>query len=434
MSAVRFALRRASAATALITATLLPLAAAVGATLVPTAPALSPLAQLGARLFHDERLSGSGRMSCATCHSGSHAYGPPGRSSVMSGGPQLKTPGFRAVPSLEYLYLQPAFGIGPDSDQPIPLTEHAQLASGHARAVKTAQAPQAAANLVPQGGLFWDGRVDRLDQQVAGPLYNPAEMDGGSPSRVLRKLQTGPYAADFVRLFGPAIFREPRLALEDAALAIARYELESPAFHPFTSKFDAWREGKARLTPAEMRGYRLFNDPAKGNCAACHVDQPTPGEPRPLFTDFQYEALGVPRNPAIPANRDADYYDLGLCGPFRTDLRKETRYCGMFLTPSLRNVALRHVFFHNGIFHSLRQVLEFYVNRDLHPERFYPRDTDGHVIKYNDLPARYRTNVDTTDPPLNRRPGDAPALTPGEMRDIIEFLGTLTDGYGRRSP
>lgn len=142
----------------------------------------------------------------------------------------------------------------------------------------------------------------------------------------------------------------------------------------------------------------------------------------------------MPRNAAVPANRKPDYYDLGLCGPFRTDLREETQYCGMFLTPSLRNVALRRVFFHNGIFHSLRQVLDFYVNRDLHPERFYPRDAAGDVIKYNDLPARYRTNVDAVDPPFDRRPGDPPALTPAEIQDVISFLDTLTDGYRARVP
>jgi cytochrome c peroxidase len=412
----------------MLAATLL-LAITFGNTPAGTPQTLSPMARLGARLFHDRRLSASGRMSCASCHSPSHAYGPPGSASVMLGGPKLQTPGSRAVPSLEYLYLQPAFGIGMDSDQPTPLAQQAQLASSHARVLKTAQAPQAAAaNLVPMGGLFWDGRADRLDQQIDRPLYNPAEMDGGPPERVLRKLETSPYAGNFKKLFGPEIFHEPQLALDDAAFAIARYELESPAFHPFTSKFDAWLAGKARFTPAELRGYRLFNDPAKGNCAACHLDKPTPGVPRPLFTDFQYEALGVPRNPAIPANRNPDYYDLGICGPFRTDLRKETQYCGMFLTPTLRNVALRQVFFHNGIFHSLRQVLDFYVNRDLHPERFYPRNTSGNVTKFDDLPARDRTNVDRVDPPFNRHPGDPPALTPAEIQDVIAFLDTLTDG------
>lgn len=279
----------------MLAAILLPIGAASGNTPLRSPAPLSNMAQLGARLFHDMRLSASERMSCASCHSPSHAYGPAGSASVMLGGPELKTPGFRAVPSLEYLYLQPAFGIGADSDQPIALAHQAQLASGHARALKTAQAPQAAAaNLVPQGGLFWDGRADRLDEQIDGPLYNPAEMDAGPPARVLRKLATAPNAGYFVRIFGPAIFREPQLALDDAALAIARYELENPAFHPFTSKFDAWLAGKARLTATELRGYRLFNDPAKGNCAACHLDKPTQAEPSRISSTRRWACRATP--------------------------------------------------------------------------------------------------------------------------------------------
>jgi cytochrome c peroxidase len=400
----------------------------------PAARPLSAVAQLGADLFYDQRLSGSGRLSCASCHSPAHAFAPAGGAAVVLGGPRLRTPGVRAVPSLRYLYRQPSFSIGPDiqgdNDHVAPLAQQALLAAGHARALKSAQAPQAAAsNLVPQGGLFWDGRADTLEQQVDGPLYNPLEMDAGPPARVLHALATAPYASDFRRLFGQSVFENPQLAVDEAMFAIARYQIESSDFHPFTSKFDAWLAGKARFTPAELRGYELFNDPAKGNCAACHLDQPTSDGLPPLFTDFQYEALGAPRNPAIPANRDPRYYDLGLCGPYRSDLSGQTQYCGMFLTPSLRNVATRRVFFHNGVFHSLERVLDFYVNRDLHPERFYPRDPAGRVIRYDDLPARYRGNIDTVDAPFNRRPGDRPALTREQIRDVIAFLDTLTDGY-----
>lgn len=404
------------------------------ALLEPAARPLSAVARLGARLFYDERLSGSGRLSCASCHSPAHAYGPPGRAPVVLGGPRLRTPGVRAVPSLRYLYRQPAFSIGPDSagdsDQVITLAQQALQADGRSRVQKSAALPQAAAgNFVPQGGLFWDGRADTLEQQSNGPLYNPLEMDAGSPGRLIARLEAAPYAEDFVRLFGRGIFENPQLAADEAMFAIARYQIENPDFHPFTSKFDAWLAGKARFTAAELRGYRLFNDPAKGNCAACHLDQPTPEGMPPLFTDFQYEALGAPRNAVIAANRAPRYYDLGLCGPYRTDLSRETRYCGMFLTPSLRNVATRHVFFHNGVFHSLQQVLDFYADRDTHPERFYPRNAAGQVIEYDDIPRQYRANVDRVDAPLNRHPGDPPALTSTEIKDVIAFLGTLTDGY-----
>jgi cytochrome c peroxidase len=401
---------------------------------MPADPPLSAMARLGERLFFDERLSASGRMSCASCHSPAYAFGPPRSTAVVMGGPRVSTSGFRAVPSLEYLYREPAFTIGPDiengNDIPVPLSRQAQAATGHARVLKTAQAPQAAAsNLVPQGGLFWDGRADTLEQQINGPLYNPAEMDGGTVQEVASKLSSGPCAADFKQLFGPNVFQNASMAVDEAMFAIGRYEIEDPAFHPFTSKYDAWLEGKARLTRTELAGYLLFNDPAKGNCAACHLDQPTRSGQPPLFTDHQFEALGAPRNPAIPANRDPHYYDLGICGPYRTDMRAQTQYCGMFLTPTLRNVALRRVFFHNGVFHSLGQVLDFYVNRDLHPARFYPRAADSTVIKYDDMPARYRVNVDTVDAPFNRHPGERPALTPAQIQDVIAFLDTLTDGY-----
>jgi cytochrome c peroxidase len=178
-----------------------------------------------------------------------------------------------------------------------------------------------------------------------------------------------------------------------------------------------------------MQGYLAFNDPAKGNCAACHLDKPTKDGQPPLFTDFQYEALGVPRNAAIPATHDPSYYDLGICGPYRTDMYDQTQYCGMFLTPSLRNTATRKFFFHNGAFHTLEDVLDWYVNRDLHPERFYSKDTSGNVGKYDDIPAQYRQNVDTTDAPFNRHPGDQAALNRREIQDVVAFLHTLNDGY-----
>lgn len=404
----------------------------------PASRPLSAVAQLGAKLFHDQHLSGSDRLSCASCHSPAHAYGPPNAGPVMLGGPRLNTPGVRAVPSLRYLYRQPAFSIGPDSagdnEQVTSLAQQALRAAGQARVVKTAASRQVAAtNLVPQGGLFWDGRADTLEQQIDGPLYNPLEMDAGSPARVIHRLETAPYAGDFVRLFGPGVFQNPHLAADEALFAIARYQIESPDFHPFTSKFDRWLAGRARFTRAERRGYELFNDPARGNCAACHPDKPTRDGLPPLFTDFQYEALGVPRNSALARNRDPRYYDLGLCGPYRTDLGHEAQYCGMFLTPSLRNVATRHAFFHNGVFHSLEQVLDFYVNRDLHPERFYARNRASHGVPYDDLPPRYRDNVDRVDAPFNRRPGDPPALTRAQIQDVMAFLDTLTDGYSGAS-
>ncbi len=110
----------------------------------------------------------------------------------------------------------------------------------------------------------------------------------------------------------------------------------------------------------------------------------------------------------------------------RTDL------CGAFKVPSLRNVAQRQVLFHNGRFTSLKEALTFYGQRDTNPEKWYPLDAAGSVRKFDDLPAAYRGNVNTTEAPYNRKPGDAPALTDAEIDDVVAFLRVLSDGYAPR--
>jgi cytochrome c peroxidase len=398
----------------------------------PPAKPLSAMARLGRAVFVDASLSSSGRLSCASCHSPRHAYGPPGDAPAVNGGPEVSRQGVRAVPSLMYLERQPSFSIGPDDDEneTVSLTQLAVLGQQTPRTKKTAtNTMETAANVVPQGGLFWDGRADTLQDQALGPLLSPLEMDGGSVAAVAAKLRRAAYSGRMARLFGASVFATPRLAVSETLFAVARYQIEEPSFHRYTSKFDYWLEGKARLTPEELRGYRLFNNPEKANCSGCHLDEPRPDGLPPLFTDGQFEALGAPRNPALAANRDKAYFDLGICGPYRTDMRNETQFRGMFRTPTLRNVATRRVFFHNGVFHSLMEVQDFYNYRDTEPERVYPRAADGAVARFGDIPLAYRGNVDVDDPPFDRHLGDQPAMTPEEERDIIAFPRTLTDGY-----
>ncbi|HEX4260177.1 MAG TPA: cytochrome c peroxidase [Acetobacteraceae bacterium] len=398
----------------------------------PPAGPLSAMAELGQDIFFDASLSRSGKLSCAACHQPAHAYGPPGDAPAMMGGPAMARQGVRAVPSLMYLERHPAFSVGPDNEEneTVTLAQMVALTRGAARAQKNANdTAQSAAALVPQGGLFWDGRADSLQQQALGPMLDPREMDGGSVDELAGKLRRAAYAPLFVQLFGPAILNNRGLLVAEAQFAVGRYQIEDPAFHPYSSKFDAWLEGRARLNPAQLRGYVLFNDADKADCAGCHVDRVSADGTPPLFTDFQFEALGAPRNTALRANANPAYFDLGVCGPYRRDMRAQTQYCGMFLTPTLRNVARRHVFFHNGVFRTLQQVMDFYAFRDVAPERVYPRATDGKVAKYNDLPAADRGNVDVTDPPFGRPLGGKPAMTEPEERDIIAFLGTLTDGW-----
>src|SRR6185437_4491859 len=143
---------------------------------------LSAMARLGRDIFFDTSLSSSGKLACASCHSPDHAYGPPTDGPVMLGGPDLTLPGLRAVPSLTYLERQPDFSIGPEKedadDNVAPLARQAEAGKTAVRAEKIATQTAQSQNIVPQGGLFWDGRADTLQIQASGPLLDPREMDG----------------------------------------------------------------------------------------------------------------------------------------------------------------------------------------------------------------------------------------------------------------
>jgi cytochrome c peroxidase len=230
-------------------------------------------------------------------------------------------------------------------------------------------------------------------------------------------------------VFGANILLDVNQAFDKLTQALQQYQLEDTTFNAYTSKFDAVLRGQASLSEQEARGLVLFNDPAKGNCAACHPSSVQADGQHPLFTDFSYDALGVPRNMEIPANADAAYFDLGLCG--RPELADQPQLCGAFKVPSLRNVALRRSFFHNGFFKNLKDVLTFYVQRDTHPEKWYPRKPDNSIDKFNDLPMLYRVNVNVDEAPYNRGEGGTPALSDAEIDDVIAFLNTLTDNWQR---
>ena len=263
-----------------------------------------------------------------------------------------------------------------------------------------------AANLVPQGGLFWDGRADTLQAQALVPLLDPLEMDGGGIDEVAAKLRQAALRRAIVQLFGAAIFGNAadgggRGAVRGRRATRSRTEL-SPLHQQV--RLLAGRAGPAQ--PAELRGYLAVQRPGQGQLRRLPSRPPAPDGLPPLFTDHQFEALGVPRNNALAANRDPCYFDLGICGPYRTDMAGETQYCGMFLTPTLRNVATRQVFFHNGVYRTLQQVMDFYNFRDTQPEKIYPAGADGAVAKFDDIPPRYRVNVDIVDPPFDRQPGE----------------------------
>lgn len=378
-------------------------------------PSPDTLAEMGRRLFMDPGLSASGRQSCASCHDPAHGFGPPNALAAQPGGPAMNRHGYRAAPTLRYLH------------GPFAFTEH-----------YIDEFDNQGADSGPAGGRTWDGRVDDPRQQAMMPLLDPDEMANASPADIVAKVRRAPYAAEFDAVFSPPgqdVFEDPDAVIAWVTTALAYFEQSAEDFHPFTSRYDAYLRGELHLTAGEERGRRLFNDPERGNCASCHPSAATSSTViYPRFTDFEYSALGVPRNASMQANHDPGFFDLGLCGPRRSDLKNHPEYCGAFRAPGLRNVATRQRFFHNGSFRSLRDVVDFYVTRDITPERWYPRGPDGRVRKFDDLPAAYQANVKADAPPFLPWPDGRPRLSPAEIDDVVAFLRTLTDADLRAAP
>jgi cytochrome c peroxidase len=368
---------------------------------------VSAMAALGRKMFFDASLSASGRLACAGCHSAEHAYGPPDGRAVQLGGPALDREGVRAVPSLRYVLNR------------TPVWSASYAASPAERLVEGLEPPA--------GGYGWDGRFNLLREQASFPLLSPNEMANASPEDVVTKLRHARYAGQFRRIFGATIFSNPGRAFLSARLALERFELEDQSFHPYPSRYDGYLDGREQLSAQELRGLALFSEPARGNCASCHLVTTGADGSHPLLTDYQFEALGVPRNPELLANANPAYFDQGLCGPLRTDQMHMAAYCGMFKTPTLRNVATRAVFFHNGSFHTLKSALQFYVRRDTSPELWYPPSNAGDINKFDDLPPSARANVDVIDEPLTRARGGEPAWSEEEIDAVIAFLQTLSD-------
>jgi cytochrome c peroxidase len=373
-------------------------------------PTVQQLADLGRALFSDASLSASGKLSCASCHDPRHAYGNPTAFVAQIGGEHGDRVGFRNTPSLTYLH------------SPVPFTEH----------FLESEVTLGRDDEGPTGGRTWDGRIDGAAQQALMPLTDPNEMANADLPAIAARVRRDPIAARFREVAsapGEDVFDDPEATAEWAAVALATFEQTPAEFHPFTSKYDAWLRDQVELTPREQHGLALFNDPKKGNCAGCHPSSHKNPQARlPIFTDFGFVALGVPRNAALPANRDPAFHDLGLCGPLRKDLATHKEYCGAFRTPSLRNVARRQAFFHNGAIRSLRDAVAFYVTRDTAPARWYPRARDGRVQRFDDLPEDYWANLER-GVPFKPFSDGRPRLNSREIDDIVAFLRTLDDGY-----
>jgi cytochrome c peroxidase len=373
------------------------------------------MVMLGEHLFFDEALSVNGNQSCASCH-------------------------------------DPAWGFtGPDPD----INAHGAVYPGSVAELAGNRKPpsSAYATLSPVlhydgslfiGGNFWDGRAtgERLGNpaadQAQGPFVNPVEQALPDVATVVSRVCSSDYAGLFTAVWGSDVCVAANVAeaYDAIALSIAAYEA-SPASNAFTSKYDAYLAGDARLTREERKGLALFR--GKGKCAKCHVLGRGRDKEPALFTDFTFDNLGVPRNPenpwyGMPAafNPDgANWIDYGL-GAFlatRPDYAALAEdFMGQQKVPTLRNVDRRpaptdvKAFGHNGYFKSLEQIVHFYNTRDVKPT--CANDfTAAEAMRAGCWPApEVADNVNTSELGNLR-------LSPDDERAIVAFLRTLSDGY-----
>lgn len=377
----------------------------------PPTPTLTSNEQLGKLLFFDERLSANSNQSCATCHSAAAGWTGPlehvnGASGVYEGSIAGRFSN-RKPSSAAYATQAPTFHLA-DAD---------------------------AGDFV--GGNFWDGRAtgERLGNpaadQALGPFLNPVEQALPDDRAVVDRVCAGPYAALFLQVWGSSACDDAAAAFGNIGRSIAAYE-GSGEVNQFTSKYDAFLAGRAALTPQEERGLRLFE--GQGRCADCHPSRPGPDGTPPLFTDFTFDNIGVPRNASNPYYTSPDnpkgqaWVDEGL-GGFVSGRPGFARYAagqiGKHRVPTLRNVDLRPVpafakcFGHNCYFKDLKTFVHFYNTRLVLPVCAGRGRRPG-----VDCWPRPEVEVNLNTEEL----GDL-GLTNEDEEAIVAFMGTLSDGY-----
>jgi len=340
-----------------------------------TAAKLSPVEELGKKLFFDTNLSTPFGQSCAACHAPEVGWTGPLSGVAVYEGAMKGRFGNRKPPASGYAGDSPLFHQD----------EEGKFV----------------------GGMFWDGRAtgetlkDPLAEQAGGPFLNPLEQNNADKKAIATKVKNSDYASLFEQVWKvkkDEWDKDVDKIYEYISRSIAAYE-RSEEVNPFSSKFDLfWKRAVAKnlevedigqanrknfadlgLDEAELNGLVIFN--TKGKCANCHVLTPGPGNKPPVLTDYTYDNLGAPKNPENPFyaadpkfNPDIkNWVDEGL-GGYLKSVPRYAKFAGENMgkhkVPTLRNVDLRpapgfvKVYLHNGVFKSLKDVVHFYNARD----------------------------------------------------------------------
>lgn len=383
-------------------------------------PELNDKELLGQHLYFDEDLSQPSGQSCASCHNPDFGFVDPDTELPVSEGVLPNRFGGRNSPSAGYAMYAPSLHFDGVEELWI-------------------------------GGQFWDGRAtgnvlgDPLADQALGPFLNPVEMSNKRKKKVVTDVAKSEYAQLFEQVWGTGSLDDIEVAYDKIALSVAAFE-RTEQFAPFNSRYDQYLQlclenggiknkcaqgkgkiakttAKAFFTKQEWKGFKLFmrennNDGIMETgegamCSACHVADWTPnpgnvvapswspdGSIPPMFTDFTYDNIGVPKNVEFPFVATSAP-DLGL-GPIINDPDEN----GKFRVMSLRNISLTSPYTHNGLFKTLKEVTHFYNTRDVEaenwPEPEYPATVND--VELGNL-----------------------GLSPGDEDALASFMMTLSD-------
>lgn len=278
---------------------------------------------LGDKLFHDQRFSSTGEVSCATCHD-----------------------------------VQKAF-----TDSPLKVSEGIEKLTG------TRNAPTVI-NSAYFTTLFWDGRSPDLEDQSIHPFVNPVEMGLANHEPILEIVRNDPeYAPAFQQVFGKS---GEQITLTEVIQAIAAFERTIVAGD---TPFDRWYfAGDGRgMSDAAKRGFEVFI--GQGRCVSCHVIEQT----QALFTDNRFHNIGVGINNIqqdvpelagafLKAKAEGLDVDIAVLTDSKTSelgrfaISEQFDDMGAFKTSTLRNIAVTAPYMHDGSLATLRDVVVHYNN------------------------------------------------------------------------